>query len=77
MSSGRAGEVADDLWQRVRDLAARIDQLEKRASVEDLGPDEQARLDRMRIRVARAARRAELADDVADQLADPSGRRPL
>lgn len=68
--NGRADEIADDLWRQVRALTARVEELEKRAGQDDVGPDEQATLDRLRIRAARAIRRAELADGLADQLAD-------
>jgi hypothetical protein len=69
VASSGADDVADRLWRRVRELAAQVDELESCAQAGNLALAEQARLDRLRVRAARAARRAELADELADQLA--------
>jgi hypothetical protein len=47
-----------------------MEELEKHAAVDDLDADGLAQLDRLKIRAARASRRAGLADALADQLAD-------
>ena len=62
--------VADELWARVRVLAARVERLSAAADVDALGPDDVMRLERARVRLTRAAERAQLADDLADQVAE-------
>ncbi|MEQ8834735.1 MAG: hypothetical protein RIB67_09875 [Miltoncostaeaceae bacterium] len=65
----RSAEVADGLWVRVRSLAARIEELEELHRLDELDEDGRARLDSLRVRCARAARRAGMADELADRLA--------
>jgi hypothetical protein len=67
--------VADELWARVRVLAARVERLSVAADEDALGPDDVLRLERARVRLARAAERAQLADDLADQVAEVRMRR--
>lgn len=78
MSSGATGAdaVADDLWRRVRELSARLARMRAEAAASDTepGPDDMLRLERLRARTARALERAELADRLADRLAEV--RRP-
>jgi hypothetical protein len=73
MAEGEADRVADELWSRVRDMAARVDAMQAAADLDELGPEDQAKLDRLRARLARAAERADLADRLADEVA---GLRP-
>lgn len=61
--------VADALWDRVRDLSARADQLLRAEAEGRLDREGEAQLDRIRVRLARAAQRAELADRLDDQIA--------
>jgi hypothetical protein len=71
--------VADDQWQRVRAMAERVAALEEAvAEMIDPDPDSLARLDRARIKAARAAQRAKLADELAEALEDmrAARRRP-
>ena len=75
----RSQIVADELWGRVRRLAARAAALEEAAAVGELDDDGRARLDGLRLRCARAAARARLADDLSDRVAEvraASARRP-
>jgi len=67
--------VADELWARVRVLAARVERLTAAADADGLGPDDELRLERARVRLTRAAQRAQLADDLADQVAEVRLRR--
>ncbi len=60
--------VADDLWGRVRALDARVAAMERVEREEGLDDASRAALDRARLRLARAADRARLADDLADRL---------
>lgn len=71
----RSGAVADELWRRVRELAARVRALEEIDAVDGLDEDGRARLVALRLRAERATRRAGLADELADRLAGlrPSG----
>lgn len=65
---GPAG-VADEEWQRVRDLAERVVAIEEAVTMMvDPDPDTLARLDRARVKAARAIERARLADHLADVL---------
>ncbi len=71
---GGAEGVANHLWARVRHLSRRVDQMQQAASEHDLDEASQALLDRTRVRLARAVERAELADSLADELADSRRR---
>jgi hypothetical protein len=62
--------VADALWDRVRRLAGVAEQLVQAEALGELDPDGQARLDRTRVRLRRAVERAQMADELSDQLAD-------
>ncbi|HRC07914.1 MAG TPA: hypothetical protein PLV41_06855 [Miltoncostaeales bacterium] len=76
---GGGDGVADDQWQRVRAMAERVAALEEAvAEMIDPDPDSLARLDRARIKAARAAQRAKLADELAEALEDmrAARRRP-
>lgn len=71
--------VADDQWQRVRAMAERVATMEEAvAEMVDPDPDTLARLDRARVKAARAAQRAQLADELAQALEDmrAARRRP-
>lgn len=76
---GGGDGVADEQWQRVRAMAERVAALEEAvAEMIDPDPDSLARLDRARIKAARAAQRAKLADELAAALEDmrAARRRP-
>lgn len=77
MSAGgdRSEEVADELWDRVREMAARLARLEAAEAIGELDDEGRARLALLRLRCARATDRARMADDLADQLAGARGRR--
>jgi len=62
--------VADALWDRVRRLAGLTEQLAEAEALGELEVDGQARLDRARVRLRRAVERAQMADDLSDQLSD-------
>lgn len=69
-------EVANAEWARVRALADRVAQLEEAvAEMPDPDPDTLARLDRARLKAARAADRASLADALADHLGEIRAHR--
>lgn len=71
-----ADGVADAAWARVRSLADKVARLEEAvAEMPDPDPDTLARLDRARLKAARAAQRASLADALADHLGDIRARR--
>ncbi len=71
-----ADGVADAAWARVRGLAEKVARLEAAvAEMVDPDPDTLARLDRARVKAARAAERAALADALADDLDDIRARR--
>jgi hypothetical protein len=71
-----ADEVADAAWARVRGLAEKVARMEAAvAEMVDPDPDTLARLDRARVKAARAAQRATLADALADDLDDIRARR--
>lgn len=71
-----AGEgVADAMWARVRLLAARAERLERAAALDELDDEGRARLAALRLRCARAAERARLADDLADRVAEAAASR--
>lgn len=65
-----ADAVADTQWRRVRDLAQTAERLAALQAAGDLDDDGEMRLARARLRAARAAERALLADEIADRLAD-------
>ncbi|HVG99349.1 MAG TPA: hypothetical protein VM844_01200 [Miltoncostaeaceae bacterium] len=70
MSQDRSEVVADELWDRVRRLAERVARFEEADATGDLDDDGRARLDALRVRAARAADRAQLADHLADMVAE-------
>ncbi len=65
-----AEAVADALWDRVRRLASLTAQLAQAEALGELDVDGQARFDRARVRLRRAVERAQMADDLSDELAD-------
>lgn len=65
-----AEAVADQQWQRVRALAQVAERLERQEAEAGLDDEGEMRLARARIRAARAADRAMLADQIADRLAE-------
>lgn len=68
--------VADGQWRRVREVAERLARMEEAvAEMVDPDADSLARLDRLRIKAARAAERARLADSLAEHLTDIADRR--
>jgi hypothetical protein len=67
--------VADALWERVRTMASRVAHLEAVDALGELDEDGRGRLAALRMRCTRAARRARMADDLADQMADVQARR--
>jgi hypothetical protein len=73
----RSETVADEQWDRVRRLAERVARYEEADAVGDLDEEGRARLGALRLRAARAAERARLADQLADLIAEAraSGRR--
>lgn len=71
----RSESVADELWDRVRTMAARVALLEASDALGELDDDGQARLAVLRLRCTRAADRARMADELADQMADVRARR--
>lgn len=73
----RSAHIADEMWGRVRELARRVGELERADGLGELDDEGRARLDALRLRAARAARRAGLADELSDRLAGlrPSGPR--
>jgi hypothetical protein len=71
----RSQVVADDLWGLVRRLAGRVAALEEVAAAGELDEDGRARLDALRLKCARAAARAGMADELSDRVADVRARR--
>ncbi|HTI33984.1 MAG TPA: hypothetical protein VL422_09935 [Miltoncostaea sp.] len=65
----RSELVADELWERVRTMAAKLAHLEAADALGELDDEGRARLGLLRMRCARATERARLADDLADQVA--------
>lgn len=65
-----AEAVADKQWERVRALARVAERLERQEAEAGLDDEGEMRLARARIRAARAADRAMLADQIADRLAE-------
>jgi hypothetical protein len=70
----RSAAVADELWGRVRRLADRVRRFEEADAVGELDEEGRARLGALRVRVARAAQRARLADELSDRIRE-AGRR--
>lgn len=69
-------EVANAEWARVRALAEKVALMEEAvAEMVDPDPDTLHRLDRARLKAARAAHRASLADALADHLEELRSRR--
>jgi hypothetical protein len=62
--------VADALWDRVRRLARTVDGLAEADALGELDGEGQARLDRARVRLRRAVERAQMADELSDQMAE-------
>lgn len=73
----RSEAVADEQWDRVRRLAERVARYEEADALGTLDEEGRARLDALRVRAARAAERARLADHLADMVAEARavGRR--
>ncbi len=71
----RSEVVADELWERVRTMAARVAHLEAAEALGELDEEGQGRLAVLRLRCSRAAERARMADDLADQMADVRAAR--
>jgi hypothetical protein len=69
-TSEGAQAVADQQWQRVRALAQVADRLARQEAESGLDDDGEMRLARARLRAARAADRALLADQIADRIAE-------
>jgi len=67
-SPDRSEAVADELWVRVRRLAERMALFEEADAVGELDEEGRARLGALRVRAARAAERARLADELAEQI---------
>lgn len=67
--------VADALWSRVRRLARLAERLNEADLLGELDEDGQARLARARLRLSRAAERAQLADELSDQMAEIRSHR--
>lgn len=65
---GDPGSVADRRWDRVRQIAADIAQLEALDRAEGLDDEARMELARLRIQAERASTRAMLADDLADRI---------
>lgn len=75
MRVDRSEEVADELWERVRAMASRVASMEAADAVGELDEDGQGRLAVLRMRCSRAAERAQLADVLADRVADARSRQ--
>jgi hypothetical protein len=71
----RSESVADQMWERVRRLAERMARFEQAEAVGELDEDGRARLASLRLRCARAADRARLADELSDRVADARAAR--
>ncbi len=71
----RSQVVADELWELVRRLAGRVAELEEADAVGELDEDGRARLDGLRMRCARAAARAGLADELSDRVTEVRAQR--
>ena len=75
MSVAGSELVADELWDRVRTMAFRVARLEAADAVGELDDEGRGRLAVLRLRCSRAAERARMADDLADQVAGLRARR--
>ncbi|WP_217914492.1 hypothetical protein [Miltoncostaea marina] len=71
----RSEAVADELWGRVRTMAARLAQLEAADALGELDDEGRGRLAALRLRCSRAAERARMADELADRVAEVRSRR--
>ena len=71
----RSQVVADELWGLVRRLAGRVAAMEEAAAAGELDEDGRARLDGLRLKCARAAARAGLADELSDRVAEARSHR--
>jgi regulator of sigma D len=71
----RSEAVADELWDRLRALADRVARYEEADAVGELDEEGRAKLDALRVRAARAADRAQLADELADLVAEARAAR--
>jgi hypothetical protein len=76
-SGDRGAAVADEMWGRLRRLAERLAALEQADAAGELDDDDRARLVGLRLRCARAADRARLADELADRVAEARARGRL
>ena len=74
-STDRSEAVADALWERLRTMASRVASLEAAEALGELDEEGQGRLAVLRMRCSRAAGRARMADDLADQMSDVQTRR--
>ncbi len=73
----RSERVADELWDRVRTMAARAAKLEEADALGELDEEGRGRLAALRLRCSRATERARLADDIADRFADVRTHRAI
>ena len=71
----RSEDVADALWARVRAMAARVAALEEIEALGELDEEGRGKLAVLRMRATRAAGRARMADELADQMADAQRER--
>ena len=67
--------VADELWNRVRTMAARAARLEQADALGELDDEGRGRLVALRMRCSRATERAQLADEIADRFAEVRAER--
>lgn len=67
--------VADELWNRVRTMAARAARLEQADALGELDEEGRGRLVALRMRCSRATERAQLADEIADRFAEVRAER--
>ncbi len=74
-TTDRSEAVADALWARVRTMAARVAALEEIEALGELDEEGRGRLVVLRMRCTRAAGRARMADELADQMADVQRER--
>ncbi len=75
LRADRSSEVADELWERVRTMASKVASLEAADALGELDEEGRARLAVLRMRCARAAERAQLADSLSDTVAEARSRR--
>ena len=74
-ATDRSEAVADALWARVRTMASRVAELEAVEALGELDEEGRGKLAVLRMRCTRAAGRARMADDLADQMAEVRTRR--